>query len=352
MHIVHVIDSLGRGGAETLLVGVINGMPQHQHTVITLEDRNEFSGELNECTCISLNSPRLSQIPFAALRLKKILRSLKPDIVHSTLYISTIIAKLACPRSIKFIFSLQITQGDEFYEKSKLLYWLDKYTYKKRHIAIAATATVAKDFDKWIGFKNKHFVLYNTFDARYFTPVRKVIGSKETYRVAMVGNLKEQKNYFYLLDALKLLNSPRIACDIYGVGYLETAILQRVKAENLPVVLKGQCRNLWDVLPNYDLYLMCSKREGFGIAAAEAMACGLPALLSDIPVLREVSKGNAVFFDPHKPATLTTAFTDILEGKIDLQKLSDEGTKIVGQYSYSQYLIGLQKIYDEVLITK
>lgn len=350
MHIAHIIDSLGRGGAETLLVGVLNGMPEHQHTVITLDDRNDFKGEILEgINFISLNHNRPSQIIATVFKLKKILNKIKPDILHSTLYTSTVIAKLACPEKIKLIFSLQITQGDEFYEKKKWMYLLDKYTYRKRHTAISATKTVADDFEKWIGFKGKNYILYNTFDMRYYNSRPRTYSSKRSYNIVLVGNLKEQKNYFFLLDALKLLNSSLIKCDIFGFGPLEAEIKSRIEKDSLNVTLKGQSRNLWDILPEYDIYVMCSKREGFGIAAAEAMACGLPVLLSDIPVLREISENQAVYFDPNVPQNLADIFLQILDGKIDLQKLSDKARITAKKYSYREYLVNLNSIYKNVI---
>lgn len=49
--------------------------------------------------------------------------------------------------------------------------------------------------------------------------------------------------------------------------------------------------------------------EGFGFPVVEAMACGTPAVLSDIPVLRELSAGAAILADPHEPRTFADAMS-------------------------------------------
>jgi hypothetical protein len=54
MHIVHIIDSLARGGAETLLVGIVNGLPNQQHTIILLYGDNDFKKEIKNAHVISL----------------------------------------------------------------------------------------------------------------------------------------------------------------------------------------------------------------------------------------------------------------------------------------------------------
>ena len=72
---------------------------------------------------------------------------------------------------------------------------------------------------------------------------------------------------------------------------------------------------------------MCSLVEGFGISAAEAMAIGLPLLLSDIAPLHEISQNNALFFDPYKPQSFADVVVKIMAGKIDLKKLSEKRQK-------------------------
>ena len=55
--------------------------------------------------------------------------------------------------------------------------------------------------------------------------------------------------------------------------------------------------------------------EGFGLPAVESMISGTPALLSDIPVLREIAGNRAEYFDPDKPEEL---FSLIKQGLMDL----------------------------------
>jgi glycosyltransferase involved in cell wall biosynthesis len=349
--IVHVIDSLMRGGAETLLYGIFNDVAERYNIVlVTLTGETDFDlGKLNHTAIYSLGHRGNKDFLRSIIRLRKIIKRHKPDLVRSQLYWSTVVAKLACPRNVKFVFSIHITQGDEFYEKSKLLYWLDKYTYKKRHAIIYVTKTAGEDFNKWIGFKGRHFLLYNMVQDVFFLNQFKPFQNKSAYRIILVGNLKEQKNYFFLLDALRMLQSPNIYCDIYGQGPLHNELNEKIKQQQLNVTLKGKSDEVWNLLPQYDLYLLCSKREGFGIAAAEAMASGLPVLLSDIAVLREISKDNAVFFDPLDPQSLVTALQKIIDHEVDLESLSKKGMLIAKEYSKKYYLDNLFGIYEKIL---
>jgi len=55
---------------------------------------------------------------------------------------------------------------------------------------------------------------------------------------------------------------------------------------------------LIEMLRSSKVFVLPSYREGFGLGVAEAMACGLPVVISDIPSLRETFSGAASFFPP------------------------------------------------------
>src|SRR6185503_2660035 len=127
----------------------------------------------------------------------------KPVLVRSQLYWSTIIARLACPKNIPFVFSLHLTQSDEAFNhtaKGKLLKWMEKRTYKARQVAIGVTREVIDDYDKTIGLKGRSYVLYNYVNDAYFNnSINYTPPSNGKLRMVAVGNLKRQKNYKVLI---------------------------------------------------------------------------------------------------------------------------------------------------------
>ncbi|MEO6830709.1 MAG: glycosyltransferase, partial [Chitinophagaceae bacterium] len=101
-------------------------------------------------------------------------------------------------------------------------------------------------------------------------------------------------------------------------------------------------------LDNYDLYLISSSYEGFGIALLEAMATGIPALVSDIPVFREVASDTVLYFSLEQPAQLAQALRAIYEGKISLTGHSLAGQKQAAKIASSEsYLKSLNSIYKK-----
>ena len=202
-----------------------------------------------------------------------------------------------------------------------------------------------------MGKINRSFVLLNYISDQFFTEscVATNFTPGEEIKLVAVGNIKNQKNYNYLVKAFESLKEYPISLDIYGQGSdKETKMLQdEIDKKKLPVVLKGQADNVQSILSKYHLFVSCSLYEGFGIAAIEAMACRLPLLLSDLPVYHEVTFENALFFDIQKTESFVTLIKEIIEGKHNLTELSNHGFDIAKQYTKEIYLNKLFSIYDK-----
>src|SRR5690606_11671073 len=87
---------------------------------------------------------------------------------------------------------------------------------------------------------------------------------------------------------------------------------------NVNVNLRGSHPAIEKILGNYDLFLMSSLYEGHPIALVEAMASGLPALVTDIPVLREATSNHGLFYSPGNHEEFVKVMKDIASGSIDI----------------------------------
>ena len=350
--ILHIIDGLPRGGAETLLVGTIQYLADFTHIIVSLTPRNDFAAELANTEVITLDFKWYHSIPGTVKQVKGIIEKYQPNVVHAHLYWSTIIARLAAPKGLKQLNSyhnvLYGPKGAKYPVHARLL---DKLTYRKRITTLCVSSEVAKDVKKYIGITDNVAVLYNYIENQFFENYRPASEIEAQVKLVAVGNLKPQKNYNVIIEAFDLLQqqgiSQRFTMDIYGKGDLLPdfeKLLSQKSITNLH--FKGAVPDVAARLPQYDLYIISSAYEGFGIAVAEAMAVGLPVLVSGIEVLREVTAGKAILFDPFNPADLASKLKEVLEGKHALKQLSIEGNAHAQLYRKHNYMKRLSTYYN------
>ncbi|MFZ0257217.1 MAG: glycosyltransferase, partial [Gammaproteobacteria bacterium] len=139
-----------------------------------------------------------------------------------------------------------------------------------------------------------------------------------------IGNCNSTKNHQELIRALAGLPPGRRPIWLH-VGEEDSGCTERQLAESLEISEQVRfCGAQTDVLPYLhasDLYVMPSLYEGFSIAVLEAFAVGLPAILSDVPGLRDWSGQvpGVIFAKPHA-AALREALKDFLERDLNSWK--------------------------------
>ncbi|WP_456267424.1 glycosyltransferase family 4 protein [Kushneria sp. AK178] len=110
----------------------------------------------------------------------------------------------------------------------------------------------------------------------------------------------------------------------------------------------GYRDNVSAFLPYYDVYMMPSISEGFGLALLEAMAAGLPCVCSDIGVFREILRDNeAAFFTVGDQASLKSAISSAIDHR---QQLSERArNRYLAQFTGEAMSQNYQALYREVM---
>ncbi|WKN29786.1 glycosyltransferase [Porifericola rhodea] len=349
--IVHVIDSLGIGGAETLLVHANVQIPSFRHIVVYLRPPFAYKDSLNHIPTYCLAFQGWRSLPQCIKKLKAIVHQHQAAIVHSHLYYSTIVVRLAFRRKITVINSyhnvLYDPRGSNY---SKVYRWLDRVTYRNTFNTVSVSSTVKSDLEKYIGIKQQSRVIYNYVEDRYFQ-VRANVKDKHTSpcRIVSVGNLKPQKNYPWALQVLAPLfkENTQLSWDIYGDGPERETLVRLIDKNQLSNVhLKGKASHISELISQYHLFFMPSQWEGFGIALVEAMAARIPCLVSDLPVFKEVAGASVYYFALNDKASLLTKMVSVMDHVEEWSDKAEMASQRAQNFTKSHYNKQLLALYE------
>lgn len=351
--ILHVIDSLHTGGAEVLLVGTIKKLPGYEHHIIVLIPEIAFPEIHQYATVHVLNHRNWLSVFHTLQGIKKIARSVGPDIIHSHLFLASFFTRMALGKHPNLVYTLHTLFSQAIF-KTPRLRWMEKMAYRKGHKVVAVSRYVLDDYKKEIKQCKEGYVLYNFIADNFFrTEKLKNISKKEGLnKWVAVGSLKAVKNYEGMINLFEKLYSTaadksKMQLDIYGEGLLKKKLQDQVDRLGVPVRLMGKVENVVDVLDQYDAYISTSFYEGYGIAPMEGLAKGLPLFLSDIPVYKEVYQTKAFYFDNNRPGSFLQAFAKYQamtrqEKEIFQQDGRDHAYALANSENYLQQLL---KIY-------
>jgi len=154
--------------------------------------------------------------------------------------------------------------------------------------------------------------------------------------ILFVGSLEPRKNLKTLLAAWRLGGFDGATLAVVG-GSSNLFAKIRFDAPLTGVRLLGSVGD--DALPALYSgaagFIYPSIYEGFGLPPLEAMACGCPVAVSDIPVHREICGGNATYFDPLNPEDISAKLEYLL--RLDRKSrtgLAEQGIRCADHYSW------------------
>jgi glycosyltransferase involved in cell wall biosynthesis len=351
--IIHIIDSLGRGGAETLLVGTIRSLSEYNHIIISLKGVNAFEEELKEYDIVYLDFKWYHSIPKCVSKVKTVISKLDNNvIVHSHLFWSNIISRLAANNKIRLVNSYHnVIYGKEGANYPFYALLLDKITYRSTIKVICVSNEVKRNICEYLGAKKNIFTLYNYISDAFYIKQKlpNKIGKK--LKIVAVGNIKLQKNYGVVIEAfaaLKVKYSDNLfSLDIFGDGPLLEELQEQAELKDtLNIRFMGSSTDIIKELINYDLFLSASLYEGFGISIVEAMAVGLPVMVSNLPVLKEVTNNEAIYFNPLDSNSLAQELEKVLLGYYDLDMISNKLQIQAQKFRKETHLKMLKVVYN------
>jgi len=355
--VVHLVESLGRGGLERVVELLATGFERDRWDVrvLTLCGDGAVAGRLRDRGVEvgrALCRPALR--PGAVRRLARQLAALEADVVHGHGYLAGALARLAGRRAGA---ACRVAHRHTTDEGERLRHRLVERALSGLGRTVCCSEAVRSRMVLEIGSDPlRTEVVYNGVPlAELAGPVPRPPDQPPT--LLTVASLRGLKGHRVLLEACARLaaREVRFRLQLAGDGP-EREYLERITAAlglSADVRFLGERDDVPELLARTDVFVLpTTGREGLGISALEAMAAGLPVVASRIGGLPEVvSNGRTGYLvPPGDAAALERAIFDLLSNPDHARSMGREGRRRVERdFSAHAMVRNIESVYRREL---
>ncbi len=366
--VLHIINTLANEGAPALLLSFLKNFNVQycQSSVAYIYGDGELVKEKQwgkHTEIFDLTNNGKFNL-FSIYRLVRIIKTKKIDIVHLHLVHASILGNIAARiAGIKYIVSTR--HYGYHYKESTFLYRLEHRLTRSVSVVIAISEAVKKYLiQENVIPEERIVVIHNAIDLKAINsePATPTIQKKNrSLIIGSIGRLHPQKGFDTLLESFKLVSKqiPNLILEIIGEGILHNDLQTQAKKLNITnkVRFLGNIshRAVIQKLSQWDLYVVSSIWEGFGITIIEAMAKEKAVVATNVEGIAEVVDDGitGLLVPPKSPIDLAQKITELLSDTTKRLKMGKVGKeKVLNQFSIEKFVEKTRNIYDSLLLGK
>ncbi|KAB1070759.1 glycosyltransferase [Methylobacterium planeticum] len=365
-NILHVITSLVTGGAERALVRLIaqSDRERFQHLIVSLRDEGTQGAALLAAgaeleTLRIVNHAGLSR---AALKLTRIARRWRPNLVHGWMYHGNLAASLAgLATGVPTIWGIRQSLHD-LSDQPRATRWVIRMNalLSAHPAAILYNSRTACEHHEAYGYsRRRSAVIPNGFPPSLFTPLdpaerrelRRGLGLADGDLVfGAVARNHRVKGYDLLIAAAAAVaaRTPNLRLVLCGPG---TEML----VHDLPAPLRDRTLALGDrpdasrVMHAFDVYVLSSRAEAFPNCVGEAMAAGVPVVANDVGDAAEILGGTGWMVPREDPVALVDAMLAASLAADRQGRGEAARARVLDHYSLERAVSAYGTLYDELI---
>ena len=367
--VVHFSNSVDRGGAEEHILTLLRGFDRKHfrlHLVCTPEVAESLRPDLpSDIPVFPLRLASLTDVA-GAWKLAGLLHGLRPQILHSHLFCSSLFAS-PLGWICKVPVALETPHLREMWRKG----WF------KSHFVVDRLVGICVDFYIAVSESNARYlandkglppeklvVIHNGCDLTRFSPsagdgseLRRRLGlDKRNLIIVVPARLEPQKGHRVLIEALPkvLPQFPQVRVVCIGEGSLRTGLEEKVRGLGLKEIVRfvGFQKNVPEWLVLADLTVLPSLYEGLPLAAIESLAAARAIVATAVDGTPEiVVDGKAgLTVPPDNPERLASAICTLLRDASLRQRMGTWGRRWVCEhFSEKQQVQKTEELYLEAL---
>ena len=290
IHILHLIDTTGPGGAETVFTTLLSKLdPEHyQHTVV-LRGEGWVADTVRQAGIepLIINSKGSFNLGYV-FTLFRLIRERRISLVHAHLLGSNIYGALAAllsrvPMIATFHGGVDVASNERFLAAK----------FRLINIGANAIVCVSRRLQNELGSRSplrssKLRLIYNGVDPETFRPrsgdaLKAELGLPGDSRIVIsIGNIRPAKGYDHLVNAVSMVAAEDPKVHFVVVGHPRKDLFEQLKAQvkqqrvERNIHFLGFRSDVQDLLCQADVFLLPSTSEGFSISTVEAMMAGIP----------------------------------------------------------------------------
>jgi sugar transferase (PEP-CTERM/EpsH1 system associated) len=369
--IVHIVFRFDYGGLENGVVNVVNGLghDEFRHAIVALTETTDFSRRLRNGVPVFALGKRAGKDPAAYLRLFRLLRKLRPTVVHTrnvgTLDCAFIAFLAGVPVRIHGEHGWDVVDPDGTNRKHRLL-------RRAASHFVRTFVAVSEDLRRWltnvVGIPAQKVVwICNGVDTTRFRPSesRQRTGpaaggsAPDNIVVGSVTRFAPIKDPLNLVEAFLHVHSAvgtqsgKLRLVMIGDGELHAAATARIDQAGASAVawLPGSRDDIPEQLRAMDVFVLGSLREGISNTVLEAMASGLPVVATATGGNLELVSPDAGALVPPGDRSALAAAIAAYAGDADLRARHGRKARerAVSQYSIAAMVASYRKLYRGAL---
>ena len=375
--ILFIIDTLNVGGAEKSLLDIVSRLDQFAPVVCHIYPGDTLRSEFEDrgVPTFSLKIPPPYNWAKATVAVCDLVATIKPVIIHSTLFKSDIVARRVARRlRIPLINSLVNNSyhesrfksaGAMMWVKLKVLQLFDAWTARRVDLFISNSETIGVSNSKALSIpKKKIRVIYRGRSARDFDvnadkidSLQRELNVSTSHQIILnISRLIQRKGQLELIRAFKLLSSeyPNAILLIAGSGPFKSNLEMEIQHLNLSnrVRLLGNRSDVPVLLKMASCFVFPSHYEGLPGALIEAMLARIPIAASRIPENMEcVDENMASIFDLKNESELVSSLRAVLTDSAERrQRIEVAYATAREKFDIDNIVISYEDTYHKVLL--
>ena len=349
MRVLHVISSLGIGGAERLISDMLPQMKTAGVDVSLLVYRrlhNDFEKKLEDAgvAIISLEA-KSNYSPRIIFSLANAMKGF--DIIHVHLFPALYQVAVANAFVHKILIYTEHNTTNRRRNR-RLLRYIEKNIYSKYSHIVSVSDDVQENLMSWLNIQDHRFsVIRNGIDLTSFNGVR--IKGDYPITLLMISRFVPAKDQKTVIRAMQWIDKKAHVVFV-GVGDTKKSCEELARkigvAERCHFV--GSQSDIYNYISKADIGILSSHWEGLPISSLEMMAGGLPVIASDVEGLRQVVDGAGVLFKEGDDHELADIINKMIEDKEYYDSVASRCQKRACTYDIGSTASEYVRLYDVV----